>query len=167
MGNLTLFKAAEQYREAADQLQDMDLPEHVIADTLEGLAGPLTERVTAVAMVARNLDASASAIRDAIKEMEERANAVEARAKRAREYLLAGMQAAGVEKVECPYFRVSVRSNPPSVDVLSEAGIPAEYWVQPSAPPKRIDKRALLDALKAGAMVDGAVLKRGSRIEIK
>ena len=85
-----------------------------------------------------------------------------------RDYLKRNMEAAGIERIECPLFRLTVKHNPPAVEVLDERQVPAEFWVTPppKVPEARIDKTAVKAAIKAGMEVPGARLVQGSRLEI-
>ena len=111
-----------------------------IADTLEALEGDINEKAVNVAAFTRNLDASAQAIREAGKAMLARADRIEKRAESIRAYLLFQCQAAGIQKIESPMFTLAVRKNPPAVDVFEESQVPPEYFVQPPAPPPRLDR---------------------------
>lgn len=113
-----LYELALEYRDAADRLTDLDLDDQTVADTLEGLAGDLEVKATNVAMFARNLEATAAQIKDAEAQMAARRKAVENRAANLNRYLLVSMQQAGIQKIECPYFRIAVRDNLPAVDVF-------------------------------------------------
>ena len=75
-----LYELAGEYRAAAEQLADLDLPPEVVADTLEGLAGDLEQKATNVALFARNLEATAAAIKQAEADMAARRKAIENRA---------------------------------------------------------------------------------------
>ena len=61
-----LYELAHDYRTAADKLADLDLPLEVIEDTLEGLSGDLEMKATNTAMLIRNIEANAAAIRPAM-----------------------------------------------------------------------------------------------------
>jgi hypothetical protein len=162
-----LYEIAAEYRAAASQLADLDLPPEVVADTLEGLAGDLETKSTNVAMFIRSLEATAAQIKDAEAAMEARRKAIEARANHVRKYLLDNMQACGITKIESPWFKLSVRSNPPAV-VIDNAGlIPGNLYVYPSAPEPYPDKKAIKAAIEAGIEFEGAHLERGVRLEIK
>lgn len=165
--NLTLFEIAGEYRLMADKLADLDLPDDVIADTLQAESGALEVKATNVAFVVRNLEATAEAIKSAEAQMAARRKAIESRGKRLREYLLAGMQYAGVRKIDSPHFSIALKKNPPSVEVLDEKQIPPDYWTDPPPPPKAIDKRLILQAMKDGFDVPGCKLNQGERVEIK
>lgn len=57
--------------------------------------------------------------------------------------------------VERPLATLSMARRQPKVEIADEAAIPADYWK--AADPK-LDKKALLDALKSGLDVPGAYL---------
>ena len=144
-----------------------DLPPELIADTLEGLEGAIEAKAQNVAAFTRNLESSAAAIREAGKAMLARADRLDKRAESIRQYLLANMQFAGITRVECPWFTIAVRNNPPSVVIDDEQALPAEFMVQPDPPPPRPDRKAIAAAIKAGTEVPGAHLAQSQRIEIK
>lgn len=162
-----LFDIAREYREAADKLADLDLPPEAIEDTLESLSGDLEVKATNTAFVIRNLEASAAAIKEAEAQMAARRKAIENRAARVRDYLLANMMVAGIQKIECPFFKLSVRDNPPAVEVYEPGLVPGEYMRQPEPPPPSPDKTAIKEAMKAGVDVPGCKLTVGKRLEIK
>lgn len=164
---MKLYELAEQYRGIADQLADLDLPDDVVRDTLEAEGGELTTKATNVAMLVRNLEASAEAIKAAEEAMAARRKALERRAKNVREYLLGAMQHAGISKVESPWFTLAPKKNPPSVDVYEPALLPKQYMRQPEPPPPAPDKKAIGDAIKAGQDVPGARLVQTYSLSIR
>lgn len=162
-----LYLLADEYRAACEKLADLDLDPQTIADTLEGMSGDLEVKAQNVAMFARNLEATAAAIKEAEAAMSARRKAIENRAAGMRSYLLSSMQHAGIEKIECPLFKLAVRENPPAVDIYEPGTIPAEFMVTPPPPPASPDKKAIAEAIKAGREVPGARLTRGVRLDIK
>jgi len=165
-----LYELTAQYR-ALDALESSDdLPPEVIRDTLEGLTGQLQEKATNVALFIRNLESTADAIDEAAETMRLRGTRLRKRAQSLQEYLLFHMQAAGITKVESPWFTLNVRANPPTVVIDSENLIPARYMrTPPPAPPPKPapDKKAIADAIKAGEEVPGAHSEQFQRLEIK
>ena len=162
-----LYQIAATYSDAAERMTDLGLPEDVIRDTLEGMAGELQEKATSVGQVIRNLESLAQQIEQAERQMRERRKALESRADWLRGYLLANMERTGITVIESPWFRLSVRANPPSVTVVDEAAIPEQFWKHPAPPPPVIDRKAIADAIKAGQDVPGARLDRNNRVEVK
>ena len=167
MTDLTLYSIADQYLVDLQKLQDMEIDEQTFADTLEGLSGDLEVKATNVAMFVRNLEASAEAIKAAEKQMAERRKALEAKADRIRQYLLDNMNRTGITKIDCPYFVLSVRKNPPAVEVLNQDMIPDEYFDIPEPPAPTLNKNRLKEDLKAGVVVEGAKLMAGQSLSIK
>lgn len=165
--NLSLYVLADEYKQAAAQLADLDMPDEVVADTLESLQFPIEQKATNVAMFVRNLEATAEAIKAAEVEIAKRRKALESRAANVREYLKVNMLRTGITKIECPLFKISVRDNPASVRVIDESVIPSQFMRQPDPPPPSPDKKAIGEALKSGDDVPGCVLERGNRLEIK
>lgn len=162
-----LYELAHDYRNAADKLADLDLDPQTIEDTLESLSGDLEVKATNTAMLIRNIEASAAAIKAAEEQMAARRKALENRAARIKDYVLANMMVAGIQKIECPYFKLAVRDNPPAVEVYEPGLIPASFMRQPDPPPPAVDKTAIKEALKAGQDVPGCKLTVGKRLEIK
>lgn len=77
--------------------------------------------------------------------------------RRLKEYTKMCMERVGKTRVEFGAMTVSVHRNPPSVEVRDEKSIPARFLT--IIPEQHIlDKKTLLETLKAGETVNGAVL---------
>lgn len=161
-----LYEIAAAYRADAERLAELDLDPQTLADTLESMSGQLEVKAQNVAFVARNIEALAASIKEAESAMATRRKALENRAASLRAYLLRNMQLAGVQKIEGPYLRMSIKSNPAAVDVFDAAQIPADYMRQPEPPPPAPDKTAIKEALKSGVDVPGARLTQSQRLDI-
>ena len=163
----SLYILAQQYRADSDKLAAMELDEQTLADTLEGMGGELELKAENVVMFARNLEVTAAAIKDAEAQMAARRKAMESRAASLKRYVLENMQFAGIQKIEGPLFKLSIRENPPSVEVSEPDLIPLEYMTQPDPPPPAPNKIAIKAAIAAGVDVPGAKVNRTTRLEIK
>ena len=162
----SLYDIAAQYRTDAARLADLDLPAEVITDTLDAMSGELEVKAQNVVMYARNLQATATAIKDAEEQMAKRRKAIENRAKHLLDYVQGCMETAEVQKIECPYFKLALQAKPPSVDVYEPGLIPEQYMRTPEAPPPAPDKTAIAKAIKEGHEVPGARLVHGTRLAI-
>ncbi len=169
MTAVALYQLTGKYLALMDQLASMDLDPQTVADTIEasGITDEIAVKAQGVEMIARTLEAHNPAIDAEIERLQalkkQRANA----AAYLRKYLLINMQATGIQKIETPLFKLSVRENPPAVEIYEPGLIPAEYMKQPEPPPPAPDKAAIRDAMKAGAEVPGCRLTRGTRLEIR
>lgn len=163
----TLYQITDQHRELQALADEVDIDPQTLADTLEGLTGEFEEKAKSVAMFIENLEADAAAIHEAAKLMHARAQRLEHRAESIRTYLKVNMEASGITKISCKWFVISLRKNPPRVEIMDADSIPEVYRVWPEPPPPSIDKRALLDALKRGATIQGASIAQDNRVEIR
>ena len=164
--NISLFELKSEYQQAAHKLQDMDLDEQTLADTLESLSGDLEAKATNTVMVSRNMRATAAAIKEAEASMSARRKAIEARADYLDKRVFDTMIETGIQKIECPYFKLSIQDNPPSVDVFDALQVPADYMREVPAtfsPDKTLIKKAIQD----GFEVPGAKLTHGKRLVCK
>jgi len=162
----SLYEITTAFAADAQKLAELDLDDQTLADTLEGLQGELQVKAQNTAMVVRNLEALAYAIKDAEERMAQRRKAIENRAKAIRNYILRCMQAGNVNKIESPHLRISRRNNPPHVVVDAPSQVPAEFWVIPEPPPAEISKKVLGEALRAGKEITGAHLEQSERLAI-
>jgi hypothetical protein len=164
---MNLYKTTQEYLQVESKLTDLELDNVTLEDTLEGARFPLEQKAISVAMIARNLESHAAAIKAARGEMEKREKSAENRAKWLKEYLLNNMQAANITKIESPYFTLSIAKNPESVIVDCDTLIPTDYFRQPETPPPVLDKTLVKKAIKDGFEVPGCHLESGVRLSIK
>jgi uncharacterized coiled-coil protein SlyX len=168
MKNLpALYQIANEYQEAATRLAELDLPEEVVRDTLEGLSGDLEAKSTNVAAFVRNLEAMAEKMKEAENEIAQRRAAIEKRTERVRQYLKENMERTGITKIECPYFALTIQKNPPGVKVIDAGAVPDAYMRIPPVPAPEPDKSKIKKALQEGVDVPGCELTQGTRLAIK
>lgn len=161
-----LFILAAEHRALADKLHDTDLDEQTIIDTLEAESGDLVEKGKNVAAVFRNLESDAKQIKEAEQQLAERRKAIEKRAESLKQYLKTNMEVAGIQKIECPWFVISIAQNPEAVTVDDESLIPRDYFKEIPAT-FQLDKALVKSAIKDGYDVPGAHLSRGTSLRIK
>lgn len=165
-----LYAITNQYLVLANQLAEGDFDAATIADTIEasGITDELAAKAQGIEYVARGAEAHNLTIDAEIARLQ----ALKAhRCKVAaglRGYLLDNMQRAGIERIDCPMFSISIRKNPPAVEIFDPLSIPAEYMVTPEPKPvvAAPDKKAIAAAIKAGKEVMGAKLTQGQRLII-
>lgn len=167
MTALTLFEIAAEYRHITDVLMDSGADEQTLTDTLEAESWDLELKAQNYGFVIRNLEATATSIKEAEAAMAARRKSLEKRSAALIERLKTGMEIAGVQELSCPYFAIKVKKNPPAIDVWDEKQIPAKYFTQAPPPPPAIDKKAIKADIDAGVEVPGAMKVQGTRLEIK
>jgi len=104
------------------------------------------------------LDRMMDAVSRTIADLKDRGERFEKQREAQRQAIAVAMEATGQRKIELPIATLSLRNVPPKADVIDEAAIPSRFW---KAQDPKLDKKALLDALKDKQDVPGAVLSNG------
>lgn len=155
------------------------LQEHLnLLHAIEDADGEITPEVEAALQVNQeNLQIQAISIAQLIKVLDynqeilkaemDRLYELKKKAERTREYFkhsLAGaMQLLGIERVECPVMKISLRSSQ-AVEITQEKIIPPHYFDQPAPV---VSKKRISEALKDGVVVPGAELVKRKHLQIK
>ncbi len=167
MNKLTLYDISHEYLRALDDFTDpeADIPMEAAINTLEGIEGQLQDKAVNVAKFMQNLGATAKAIKDAEQQMAKRRKAIENRAQWIKDYLKNNMQAAGITKIESPWFLLAIQKNPEAVEITNEDLLPDDFKTEVIT--MKIDKAAIKQVIKDGVSVPGAVLIQGTRLAIR
>ncbi len=161
-----LYEISENYMQALDFLtdpeQDFDL--QTVEDTLEGIEGELTDKATNVIQFQKNLESTAAAIKEAEQAMAKRRKALENKAAGLKRYVQDNMIRTGIEVIECPYFKLSLRKSE-SIQIDDSKALPAEYLNRKITVTP--DKTAIKKAIKDGHEVPGAHLQTNKNLQIR
>jgi Siphovirus Gp157 len=161
MPKLHELTAAYSHIEAL--VDDDILTEQQLIEYVNAIEGALQEKGENIAKLIENLESVAENIRTAEGRMAVRRKAIENRAESIRKYLLTNMVNSGITKIECPYFKISVRTSPAVVVVIDESAVPDQYMRQPETPPKTPDKKKIVDDLKQGVVIEGVRLEQDNK----
>lgn len=157
---MKLYELTEQWQALLDTISDADLSEHGevnpdIVASLDAVGGEFTDKVDNICAVVRTLDATLTGVKSEQKRLAAYNKALASHMEWLKGYLLFNMTTTGQLKVEGPRFRATVSSCPPSVNVVAEDMLPEAFLV---AQAPKVDKKALLAALKVEQDIPGAVL---------
>lgn len=137
-----------------------DADEATILDTLEGETD-VVELIVKVLESAIDDQTMTAVCGLRINDLKARIERLEHRAEQKRKIAQMAMERTGRKKIEAAEMTVSLRAVPQAVIITAPEQIPDAFMVQPEPPPKRPDKRAILDALKRGQRVEGCTLSNG------
>lgn len=140
MAKMNLFEISQLYNDTLEAIIDEDLDLSLI-DQIEG---DFKEKSINVIKFFKNLEASAAAIKEAEGAMRKRRQVMENKIKSMKEYLLHNMLNTGVTVIECPYFKASLRKNPPAVNIIDENLIPEQFKIVETT--IKIDRLAIKEA---------------------
>lgn len=151
---MTLYELTTEYMELLAMLEDPDVDDELIADTLEGIDGELEVKADGYARVMRQMDADAKAIKAEEERLANRRKSLENRAANLKSRLQQMMEITGKVKFKTELFSFGIQKNPAAV-VIDEQyieNIPEEYLIRQDP---KIDRAKLKEDLKAGKDLDG------------
>ncbi len=155
----SLYKLADDYQLALEQLTNLDLPEEAVRDTLEGMTGEIIEKGKSVAAFILNLDLELDKVKTVEQRLTARRKALESRIKSIREYLRGNMERCGITEIKADdgSFKAKLTKGIASVIIDDENKFPDNSpfvkWT------KSISKTEIKKALEQGEVVEGARLE--------
>ncbi|MBO6538862.1 MAG: siphovirus Gp157 family protein [Rhizobiaceae bacterium] len=134
------------------------IDERTLNDTLEG-ASDLSEVITAAVRSALDDRSMIEALKLRIKDLKARLARFERAEEHKRDAARWAMEESGLDKIVASDLTISLKKSPPGVTVIDEKEIPEWFWVPQ---PAKLDKRAVLNALRGGTAVSGAEIANTS-----
>lgn len=150
-----LYEVANDYA----RLMDSDMEPGMIADTLEGIEGELTDKISQLLAVCKNLYALSDALKAESSSLSARAKTADNQIASIKEYIAKSLELAGKKKITAGLHQVSVRAPSKSVDITDAGALPAELVEYETT--IKPDKLAIKHLLDAGKDVPGAQIKIG------
>jgi hypothetical protein len=123
----TLWSLGQEWDRLLSLLEDPESDQDTIQLELQRTAGDIRIKGGGLAIVLQGLDRLADWQRSEGQRLMAKARANETHAERLRSYALSCLQSLGIERLETGTHTLSVRTNPPSVNVLDAAAVPSEF----------------------------------------
>ena len=130
---------------------------------LNSIGGEIEDKAENIAKIIKNNEADIKAFKEEEKRIAERRRTLENDVKRLKEYLFNNMKLTGKTKFKKGTFSFNIAKNPASVEITNVDIISSDYKVLTET----LDKKAILQDLKNGKDVQGAILKQGESLRIK
>ena len=166
---MKLYEIANEYLALVEAIENEEIPEEAVADTLEAITAEIEDKADNIACLMKSLNAEALAIREEEKRLAKRRQAKERVAERCKEYLSDMLQKVGIDKVETTRNKITFRKSEAvevdEVAFINWAMTNRDDLLTYSAP--TANKTEIKKALKDGAEIVGAVLRVNQNIQIK
>lgn len=167
---MTLYEIATDYKNFIDAVENGEVPDEAITDTLESIKALLEDKADNIACLIKNMTADAEAIKAEETRLAERRKQKEATADRLKTYLADMLIKAGQTNLETARNKLSFRKSE-VVTVDNEAEF-IEWAMNENrdlltfkAP--TISKTAIKKALADGQAIDGVRIESKSNLQIK
>lgn len=161
----TLWKIDNDINEALNKV-DSETGEWLGASEFEKLKGDREEKLQNLALVIKNKESDAAAIKSLFEEFKERLDKINKDLERLNS--LANLHVGANEEIKDPRFGSMYKSYSERVEITDIKSIPQQY-LHVVVKPVEInpDKNLIKKAIKEGKEVPGAAIERFSKINIK
>ncbi|MCP4493109.1 MAG: siphovirus Gp157 family protein [Gammaproteobacteria bacterium] len=157
----TLYELTDEYTSALKDMESSGFDAETITDSLSVIADEFETKAVNCIKYEKSIDSDIGAIGEEIKRLTAVKKTLSDRKNSLREYIRSNMEATGIDKIECPLFNITLRKAIKVAQIDDESEIESQFKVViPET--SRVDKKALLSALKTGP-VPGATLVDGTR----
>lgn len=160
---MKLYELAQNYQNILELSDNPEVTKEMLEEALKTIEGDFTGKAENICKVIKTIELESKALKEEEDRLNNRRRILENRVGNLKEYLENSMKAVGLTKINGKMFSLGIQKNPPSVDILNETIIPTEY-IQIT---KTISKKEILDVLKNGIKVPGAVIKQTEGLRIR
>lgn len=158
---MKLYEITEDMKAVHALVDNEELTEEMVADTMEALDLEFKDKAEAVMKVRQGLIAESNAIEVEAERLTKLQISLNKKADWLKEYVRINMEAVGADKLDLGVFKLTLKKPIKKLGEIDESKIPDSFFsVIPEQ--KRLDKRALLSAAKEQA-IEGVEVINGAR----
>lgn len=167
---MKLYEIAEEYEALIAAIENGDIPEEAIADTLESIEALLKDKADNIACLVKSLSAEASAIKAEEDALAKRRKQKERIVQRLKDYLSGVLLRNGYTKLETTRNKISFRKSEGIVIDNEDAFI---VWADDhdksllTYPSPKVSRTAIKEALDEGVKIEGVRVESKLNIQIK
>ena len=168
---MTLYEMLTAYKDFLTAVENGDIPEEAIADTLEGIESSIDDKIDNIVSMIKSLAAEEAAIKAEEERLAQRRKSKANLQDRLKNYLSDMLIAMGKTEFENPRHKISFRKTPGKVVFDDEkafiewAVVNADNLLNYGKP--TVDKTAIKTALADGVELEGVRIESGQSMTIK
>lgn len=167
---MKLYEIATDYKMFIEAVENGEIPEECIADTLEGIQATLEDKADNIACLIKTLTAEAEAIKAEETALAERRKAKERHIDRLKNYLSETLINSNIPKIETARNKISFRKSEKvtfenEADFIEWAIKHNDTLLTYKAP--TVNKTEIKKALASGVELDGVYMESKMNLQIK
>ncbi len=161
---MTLYEIKNQFLVLDKFIDDNDLSKEAFKQALDQIEGSLEDKVENYIKYMKNLQGEAEMFKLEEKRMNEKRKALENHADRLKTSIDETLKELGLAELKAGLFTIKYQKNPPSLEVIDLDLIPMNYKIPQEI---KVDKKSILQDIKAGIEVAGVEVKIGESMRIR
>lgn len=159
---MKLYELANDFLEV-ENLEGVDAATQI--EIINAIKTEISNKGDGIIKFIRNEEASLKVIDEEIKRLQALKKSKNTKIRNMKSYLMHCMRLMGMKKIEGNLGRISIRKNPPSLEIVDGTIIPQEYMIKEVI--INLDKNKVKEMLKNGETVPGCTLSQGESLIIK
>lgn len=161
---MTLYNLTSQYIELMGIMDDPDISEDVILDTMACLTGEIEDKAESYAIVIKELESEAEKLKKEEERLYKIRKTIDGNIKRMKANLFFAMEQIGVKKLASKHFKFSIAKNGGKAPLEFFDEIPQDYQVAKWSPDTEKIRQALDDGKELPFVKYG---EKGSHLNIR
>lgn len=128
---MTLYELKENYRAVLEMMEDEDVDQEAVADTLSMITDDIEEKAENYAIIMKELEAEADKLKKEEDRLKKRRQAIESHREQMKDSLKSAMELIGKRKISTEHFTIGIQKNGGSlpVHIDNEDALPERFKV--------------------------------------
>ena len=160
-----LYEIAERYRALEALLEDEYVDNSMLMDALSEVDDEFNDKVKNITHLLKDSEYHCNYLKLEEERLNKKRKSLEKKIDNLKIYIDANMKLRGTKKVDVGTFTITVRKNPPKVEVVEFNDIPTRFIK--SKTEYSVDRKGILEAIKLGEEVDGIKLVQTESLMIR
>ena len=160
-----LYDIAERYRALEALLEDEFVDSSMLMDALSQVDDEFNEKVKNICCLLKDAEYRCNYMKLEEDRINKKRKILENKIQNLKLYIDANMKLKGTRRVEAGTFTITVRKNPPKVEVVEFTDIPDRFIK--SKTEYSVDRKGILEAIKSGEEVSGVQLIQTESLSIR
>lgn len=128
---MTLYELKDNYRSVLELMEDEDVDQEAVADTLSMITDDIEEKAENYAIIMKELEAEADKLKKEEDRLKKRRQAIEDHREQMKDSLKSAMELIGKKKISTEHFTIAIQKNGGSlpVHIDNEDALPERFKV--------------------------------------
>ena len=161
----SLFDISQRYINILELCENPEITPEMLEEALQSMEGELTEKLENIVAFIRSLEGDVTVIDNEVARLQARKKTINNKISSLKDYMENCLRMLELRKVKTSLNTISIQKNPPSIEILDETLIPEEFKSVETV--TKIDKKALLKAVKETGEIAGVSLKTSEGLRIR
>lgn len=162
--SLKLYELSQNYQNLQELMENEDVPAEMLKEALDAVGDEIEKKAEGIAQIINVITGYIDMIKKEKARLDKTQKTYENKVKYLKQYLQDAMQQTGKTKFKTNLFSFGIQKNPASVNITDVYAVPTQFR---EVQEPKLNKKAILEALKNGEEIAGAEIVQGESLRIR